>query len=107
MRDLIKVFLVGVLMFISPYVMSAEKYRVLVLPDNIVTDTAAVDSYIYDAAAEFFSSEVINILNRTDYINCPTVSDERQLLKSNPSFIPHLYSVRTECKTGCGQGVQG
>lgn len=99
MRDLIKIFLVGVIMFFAPYAMSAEKYRVLVLPDNIVTDTAAVDSYIYDAAAEFFSSEVINILNRTDYINCPTVSDERQLLKSNPSYMIPARNVTTKYKS--------
>ena len=89
MRDLIKVFLFGVALFCATTVMAADvqKKTVLILPDNIVTESLAVDSYIYDATAEFFSNEIINLLNRTDYIISPTVSDERKLLKSNPSYM--------------------
>ena len=89
MRDLIKVFLFGVALFCTTTVMAADvqKKTVLILPDNIVTDNLAIDSYIYDSAAEFFSNEIINLLNKTDYIVSPTVSDERKLLKSNPSYM--------------------
>ena len=70
-------------MFIAPYV-NAEQYKVLVIPDNIVTENQAIDSFIFNATAEFFAGEVANILNQTDYIKVPTVSEERKLLKSNP-----------------------
>ena len=42
-------------MFIAPFAM-AEQYKVLVIPDNIVTDNEAVDSYIYNATSEFFAN---------------------------------------------------
>lgn len=75
-------------MFIAPYV-CAEQYKVLVIPDNIVTENDAIDSYIYNASSEFFANEVINLLNQTDFIKAPTVSEERKLLKSSPySMIP-------------------
>jgi len=88
-RDLIKLFLFGVALIYATTVWAAEaqKKTVLVLPDNIVTDSLALDSYIYDSTAEFFSNEIINLLNKTDYIVSPTVSDERKLLKSNPSYM--------------------
>ena len=64
---------------------SEKRYKVLVLPDNIVTENIAVDSYIYNASAEFFADEVVNLLNNTDYINSPTVSETRNLLKQDVS----------------------
>ena len=39
-------------MFFAPFVY-AEEYKVLVIPDNIVTENEAVDAYIYNAASEF------------------------------------------------------
>ena len=89
MRDLIRVCLVGIALFFTTSVMAADvqKKTVLVLPDNIVTESLAIDSFIYNETAEFFSNEIINLLNKTDYIVSPTVSDERTLLKSNPSYM--------------------
>ena len=87
MRDLIKLFLIGAVLFFIPFTYAAEKKTVLILPDNVVTEDAALDSYIYNQTAEFFSNEIITLLNKTDYIKCPTVSDERSLLKSTPSFM--------------------
>ena len=52
MRDLLKVLAVGIVMFFAPFVY-AEEYKVLVIPDNIVTENEAVDAYIYNAASEF------------------------------------------------------
>ena len=88
-RDLTKVFLFGIALFFTTSVMAADvqKKTVLVLPDNIVTDSLSIDSFIYNQTAEFFSNEIINLLNKTDYIVSPTVSDERALLKSNPSYM--------------------
>ena len=65
MRDLIKVFLFGIALFCTTSVMAADvqKKTVLILPDNIVTENMALDSYIYDATAEFFANEIINLLN--------------------------------------------
>ena len=48
MRDLLKVLAVGIVMFFAPLVY-AEEYKVLVIPDNIVTENEAVDAYIYNA----------------------------------------------------------
>ena len=86
MRDL-KIGLVGLILFFAPFVCAEDKYKVLILPDNIVTENLAIDSYIYNSASEFFASGVINILNNTDYIKSPTVSEERALLKSKPSSM--------------------
>lgn len=99
MKDLIKLFLVGVALFIIPFASAAEKKTVLILPDNIVTESAALDSYIYNQAAEFFSNEIITLLNNTDYIKCPTVSDERVLLKSTPSNMIPARELTNRYKT--------
>ena len=53
-RDLLKILAVGVIMFVSPFV-CAEQYKVLIIPDNIVTENLAIDSFIFNAPAEFFS----------------------------------------------------
>lgn len=86
MRDLLKLLVVGMFVFFAPQVF-AESYSVLVLPDNIVTETAAIDSFIYDASAEFFADEVVSILNSTDFIKAPTISESRALLKNDPSSM--------------------
>ena len=98
MRDLFKILVVGIIMFAAPCVF-AEQYKVLVIPDNIVTENEAVDSYIYNATSEFFANEVINILNQTDYIKSPTVSEERKLLKSNASAMIPAKNLTTRFRT--------
>ena len=82
-RDLLRILAIGIIIFISPYVY-AEQHKVLGIPDNIVTENLAIDAFIFNAPAEFFAGEVANILNQTDYIKVPTISEERSLLKSNP-----------------------
>ena len=101
MRDLIKLFLFGAALFFATTVMAADvqKKTVLILPDNIVTESAALDSYIYNEAAEFFSNEIINLLNKTDYIVSPTVSQERNLLKSSPSYMIPARDLTNKFKT--------
>ena len=76
-----------------------QKKTVLILPDNIVTESLALDSFVYNAAAEFFSNEIINLLNKTDYIVSPTVSDERDLLKSKPSYMLPAKDLTNKFKT--------
>lgn len=98
MRDLFKILVLGIVIFFAPYV-NAEQIKVLVIPDNIVTENEALDSYIYNASAEFFSNEVINILNTTDYIKSPTVSEERNLLKSSPSNIVPARNLTNRYRT--------
>ncbi len=83
-RDLFKLIIVGIVLTLSPLAF-AEDYKVLVLPDNIVTEAAAIDSYIYNATAEFFADEIASTLDATDYISAPSVSEIRKNLKSNPS----------------------
>ncbi len=98
MRDLIKVLLFGMVILLAPYV-SAEQYKVVIIPDNVVTETAAVDSYIYDASAEFFADGVVNILNQTDFIQVPTVSDVRNVLRSEPSSIVNAKNLTSKFKS--------
>ena len=74
------------MLIMAPFAMCEEKYSVLIIPDNIVTESAAIDSYIYDAAAEFFANEVINILelkNETYEINV-----KEKLALKNLEFLP-------------------
>lgn len=86
MRDFIKLFIVGVVLIIAPQVF-AENYKLLILPDNIVTETAAIDSYIYDACAEYFADGVSTILDNTDSIASAPVSQVRAILKKDPSSM--------------------
>ena len=60
MRDLFKI-LIGILILLSPQAY-AENFKLLVIPDNIATETVAVDSYIYNASSEFFADEIINMV---------------------------------------------
>ena len=99
MRDLFKILAAGIVILYAPFVIAQEQYRVIVLPDNIVTENAALDAYIYNAASEFFANEVVNILNKTDYINAPTVSEERALLKSSPYLYNPAKALTNKFKT--------
>ena len=88
-------------MFCTTTVMAdnVQKKTVLILPDNIVTDGAALDSFIYNSTAEFFANEIITLLNKTDYIVSPNVSDERQLLKSKPTYMIPARDLTNKFKT--------
>ncbi|MCM1004309.1 MAG: hypothetical protein NC408_08220 [Candidatus Gastranaerophilales bacterium] len=98
MRDLLKLLVVGIVICFAPKVF-AEDYKVLVVPDNIVTENAAIDSYIYNASAEFFADEVVSILNNTDYIKAPTVSETRNLLKNDSSSMLTAKNMTSRFKT--------
>ena len=98
MRDFVKLLIVGIALSLIPQAF-AEDYRVLVIPDNIVTEAAAVDAYIYNATAEFFADEVANLLNNTDNISAPTVSETRALLKSNPSDMLTTKKLTSRFRT--------
>ena len=84
-------------LFLTPYAI-AEEYKVVVLPDNVVMENEAVDSYIYNASSEFFANEIINILNNTDFIKSPTVSEERLLLKSSSDYIISVRNLTNRYK---------
>ena len=86
MRDFLKLLIVGIVLSFAPFV-SAKDYKVLVIPDNIVTENVALDSYIYNASSEFFADDIVTLLNGTDYIASPTVSETRSLYKQDPSAI--------------------
>lgn len=97
-RDLFKIFLTGLVVFLIPQV-NAEDYKVLVIPDNIVTETVAQDSFIYDASAEFFADEIVNLLNTTDYISAPTVSETRSNIKKSPTGTLATKNLTSRFKT--------
>ena len=98
MRDFLKLLVVGIALSLAPQVF-AESYKVGVIPDNIVTENAAIDSYIYNATAEFFADEVTTILNGTDYIKAPTVSETRKLLKNDPSAMLATKNMTSKFRT--------
>lgn len=97
-RDLVKLLIVGIFVFFAPQVF-AENYRVLVIPDNIVTENAALDSYIYDASAEFFADEVATLLNTTDFIKAPSVSETRSFLKKDASSMLTAKNMTSRFRT--------
>ena len=98
MRDFFKKIIVGIVFCIIPQCFAGD-YSVLVIPDNIVTENVAVDSYIYNATSEFFADKVINILNSTDNIYSLTVSEVRNALKSNPSDLIAARNLTTKFRT--------
>lgn len=98
MRDLLKKILVGIILLVAPSVW-AEGYKVLVIPDNIVTENIAVDSFIYNASAEFFADEVVTLLNSTDYMNAPTISETRNLYKQDSSAMISAKNLTNRFKT--------
>ena len=85
-RDLFKKILVGIVILVAPSAF-AEDYKVLVIPDNIVTENISIDSFIYNASAEFFADEIVNLLNGTDHINAPTVSETRAIYKQDSASV--------------------
>jgi len=97
-RDLLKKILVGIVLFVAPSAW-AEDYKVLVIPDNIVTENIAVDSFIYNASAEFFADEVVNLLNNTDYMSAPTVSETRALYKQDASAMISAKNLTNKFRT--------
>ena len=98
MRDILKKILVGIVLFVTPSVF-AEDYRLLVIPDNIVTENASIDSFIYNASAEFFADEIINLLNKTDNINAPTVSEIRAVYKQEPAILVSAKNFTNKFRT--------
>ena len=98
MRDFYKILVIGIVLFITQFA-QADEYKVLVIPDNIVTENEIVDSYIYNATSEFFANEVINILNNTDFINSPTVSETRHLFKSSPDYMIPVRNLTNRYRT--------
>ena len=97
-RDLLRKTLVGIVLLLTPSAW-AEDYKVLVIPDNIVTDNVAVDSFIYNASAEFFADDVINLLNGTDNITAPTVSETRAVYKQDPSSVITARNLTNKFRT--------
>ena len=98
MRDLFKKTLIGIALLLAPSVL-AKDYKVLVIPDNIVTDNIAVDAFIYNASAEFFADDVVNLLNTTDNISAPTVSETREFCKQDPSAMITAKNLTNKFRT--------
>lgn len=97
-RDLFKKILVGIILVLAPAV-HADSYKLLVIPDNIVTDNISVDSFIYNASAEFFADDVITVLNRTDSIKSPAVSELREVYKKDSSSLLTAKSLTNKFRT--------
>ena len=85
-------------LFLAPSVFAGD-YKVLVIPDNIVTDDVAIDSFIYNASAEFFADDIINLLNGTDNISAPTVTETRGLYKQDPSAMITAKNLTNKFRT--------
>ncbi len=98
MRDLLKKLIVGIFLFLAPSAM-AKDYSLLVIPDNIVTDNVAIDSFIYNASAEFFADDIINLLNCTDNIYSPNVSELRNTFKQDAYAMISAKNLTNKFKT--------
>ena len=83
---------------IAPQVF-AEDYKVVIIPDNIVTENSAIDSYIYNSTAEFLADEIATILNKTDYIKSLSVSEARKSLKDDVSIMLATKKMASRFKT--------
>ncbi len=81
----------------SPQVF-AKSYKVLIVPDNIVTETASVDSYVYEECAEFFADGVISLINGTDLIESQPVSVTRDMLKKDASAMMSAKNLTNRFK---------
>ena len=99
MRDLFKLLLVVGMVFCFVPNAGAESYKVLIIPDNIVTESVSLDSYIYNDSAEFFSDEIATILNQTDYIKAPSVSETRALYKKDPYSMLAAKNLTSRFRT--------
>lgn len=97
-RDFFKKLILGIALLSTPQAF-AESYNVMVIPDNIATETVAIDSYIYNATAEFFADEIATILNNTDYITVPTVSETRTKLKTSPTNMLTAKDMTSKFRT--------
>jgi len=97
-RDLFKIFIVGVAISFVQNVF-AEEYKLLILPDNVVTQNVALDSYIYDSTAEFFADEIATLLNTTDNIKTKSVSEVRAEIKNNPKAMLAAKDLTGRFKT--------
>ena len=97
-RDLFKKIVLGIALTITSAAYAGD-YKVLVIPDNIVTDNAMIDSFIYNASAEFFADDVINLLNSTQNIDSPSVSEIRELYKQEPTSMIMAKNLTNKFKT--------
>lgn len=98
MRDFIRLLVVGIIFCFAAGV-QAEDFGLLVIPDNIVTENAAIDSFIYNASAEFFADEIVTILDDTDYISTPHVSEVRAVLKKDSSGMLAAKNLTSRFQT--------
>ncbi len=72
-------------LFVCHSVLAAD-YRVVIIPDNIA-NKPSIDSFIYEEAAEFFSSQIINTLNISGTIESPTISEIKEQLQRSPRLL--------------------
>ena len=82
MRGIIYKIFLGIAFLLTPSVL-ADDFSVLVIPDNIIMNNTAVDSFLHNETAEFFADEIITLLNDTQYIQTKPVSVVRKELNSD------------------------
>ena len=59
-----------------------EGYKIVPLPDTIVQKTP-IDTAIYNNTAEFFTPYIVNEINKTQFMNAPTVTDVRNKIQTD------------------------
>lgn len=58
------------------------EYNIVPMPDTIVQKTP-LDAAVYNNTAEFFTPYIVNEINKTQFMQCPTVSDVRTKIESD------------------------
>jgi len=77
-------FLVLVLsvVFAGNICLAKAEYNIVPLPDTIMQKTP-LDAAVYNNTAEFFTPYIVNEINKTQFMNCPTVTDVRAKVEAD------------------------
>ena len=95
MKNFWKSLIVCLIMLGAQGVFAAEK--ILVIPDNI--ESHNVNYYVYPDTAEFFASEVINLINTTKSLTAPSVSNIKTSIDKDPKLKLLMRDALNRYKT--------
>lgn len=97
MKKFLNIFIFLILFFVGQIGFS-EQYKVIVIPDNVFTQT--VDYVVYTDAAGLIATDVINYINSTDNFYAPTVGYVKKVLNSDTRTKIIAKQALKDFKTG-------
>lgn len=96
MKNILKIFLVVLGLFISQRVNAEVTFNVVVLPVDLFKVCA--NYYCYPDVSNIIADDVIESFNKTGRINSPSLYYVRKTLNSNPTVKDTVNNVLTEFK---------